>query len=183
MAAGILLALGFSLESAIEALRHGQAPPGRMELIGAGATKPQVVVDFAHTPDALSKALTAVRDHCSGQVWCGFGCGGERDAGKRGPMGAIATSLADQSIITDDNPRHEDPVAIIDDIIAGVGDSGIVEVVQDRAAAIDFAIRSAQPDDVVLIAGKGHETVQIVGDRTVKFSDTAFARIALGLAV
>jgi UDP-N-acetylmuramoyl-L-alanyl-D-glutamate--2,6-diaminopimelate ligase len=153
-----------------------------MELIRSRESFPTVVVDFAHTPDALGQALETVRDHCSGEVWCVFGCGGDRDKGKRRLMGEVAASMADRSVITDDNPRDEDPEAIIAEVIAGTGGRPGVEVMQDRQAAIEFAIRSARSGDVVLIAGKGHENVQIIGSEARTFSDKAVARITLGLA-
>jgi UDP-N-acetylmuramoyl-L-alanyl-D-glutamate--2,6-diaminopimelate ligase len=180
MAAGILLALGISLQDAIQALAGSDAPPGRMELVKSGRGKPTVIVDFAHSPDSLGKALEAVRDHSNGQIWCVFGCGGERDRGKRGSMGAIASSLADHAIVTDDNPRSEDPQQIIADIIAGMDSNDGIQIVRDRGKAIDIAIRSAGTDDVVLIAGKGHESVQLIGDQKRAFSDSAAARSALG---
>lgn len=182
MSVGVLLALGVDLDDAVTALGRCVAPPGRMELIHSGPSAPTVVVDFAHTPDALTQALETVRDHCSGQVWCVFGCGGNRDSGKRRSMGEVAASLADRSVITDDNPRDEDPSKIIADIFAGTGGGERIEVVQDRGAAIEFAIHSARSDDVVLIAGKGHESVQIVGTQARAFSDGAVARAALGRA-
>ena len=180
MATGILLALGISLQDAIQALAGSDAPPGRMELIKSGGGKPTVVVDFAHTPDALGKALEAVRDHSRGQIWCVFGCGGDRDRGKRESMGVIASSLADHAIVTDDNPRSEDPQQIIADIIAGMDSDDGIQIVRDREKAIDLAIRSAGTDDVVLIAGKGHESVQLIGDQKYAFSDSAVARSTLG---
>jgi len=180
MATGVLLALGISLQDAIDALGDSDTPPGRMERIHSGAGQPTVVVDFAHTPDALGKALEAVRDHSSGQVWCVFGCGGDRDRGKRGSMGAVAASLADHAIVTDDNPRNEDPQQIIADIVAGIDRNEGVQIERDRKKAIDIAIRSAGTDDVVLIAGKGHESVQLIGDRKHAFSDSAAARGTLG---
>ncbi len=182
LAVGILLALDIELDDAVGALGECIAPPGRMELIRSRESFPTVVVDFAHTPDALGQALETVRDHCSGEVWCVFGCGGDRDKGKRRLMGEVAASMADRSVITDDNPRDEDPKAIIAEVIAGTGGRPGVEVMQDRQAAIEFAIRSARSGDVVLIAGKGHENVQIVGSEARTFSDKAVARITLGLA-
>jgi len=178
VAAGILLAHGFELGRAVEALGKCVAPPGRMELIREGDAQPAVVVDFAHTPDALSKALQAVREHTSGEIWCVFGCGGDRDRGKRGEMGAVATDLADHVIVTDDNPRSEDPVSIVDDILAGV--SKQAEVIRDRGDAIRHAIRAAGANDAVLIAGKGHESLQVVGNESRDFSDARAARDALG---
>ena len=180
MATGVLLALGISMHDAIHALAECAAPPGRMERIQSGEDQPTVVVDFAHTPDALGKALEAVRDHSCGQIWCVFGCGGDRDRGKRGSMGAVAASLADYSVVTDDNPRSEDPQQIIADILAGMGSDAGIQVVRDQKKAIDVAIRSAGTDDVVLIAGKGHELTQLAGGRKRAFSDSAVARSALG---
>ena len=175
VAAGILLAEGFPLDDIAAALAGCDAPPGRMERIGPG--KPQVVVDFAHTPDALHRVLLALREHGTGALCCVFGCGGERDRGKRAEMGAVARALADRVIITDDNPRREDPGAIIADILAGAGPAA--EVIRDRATAIAHALRTAAPNDTVLIAGKGHETVQIVGTASRPFSDQAVARSVL----
>jgi UDP-N-acetylmuramoyl-L-alanyl-D-glutamate--2,6-diaminopimelate ligase len=178
VATGILLAHGLDLEHAVEALRDSVAPPGRMEVIRDGAEHPTVVVDFAHTPDALAKVLRAVREHVPGAVWCVFGCGGDRDRGKRGEMGAVATDLADHTVVTDDNPRDEDPLAIVQDIMAGA--SGRAEVIRDRGDAIRHAIRSAGANDAVLIAGKGHESVQLIGAESREFSDARTAREALG---
>jgi UDP-N-acetylmuramoyl-L-alanyl-D-glutamate--2,6-diaminopimelate ligase len=180
VAAGILLALGCKLDAAVAALAKCAPPPGRMERVRSTAGGPSVIVDYAHTPDALAKALEAVRAHTTGRVWCVFGCGGDRDRGKRSAMGAIAAALADHSIVTDDNPRAEDPRAIVADIIAGAPDAPYFEVIHDRADAIDFAIHSARRDDAVLIAGKGHEASQLVGKEALVFSDAEVARAALG---
>ena len=179
VAAGILVAQGWSLSQAVAALGTCSAPPGRMERIPVAAGQPTVLVDFAHTPDALRKALTAVREHCAGQVWCVFGCGGNRDRGKRALMGEAAVSGADRVIVTDDNPRTEDPQQIIADILLGVGSLDRLQVVPERAAAIERAIRLASAGDAVLIAGKGHETVQITGATRRPFSDVEVARLAL----
>ena len=177
VAAGVLLARGIELHDAVDALRSCVSPPGRMELI-RGTRGPVVVVDYAHTPDALSKALEAMREHANGEIWCVFGCGGDRDRGKREQMGAVAATLADHAIVTDDNPRHEDPDAIVADILGGA--QRRLDVIRDRGTAIGHAIRSAAADDAVLIAGKGHETVQLIGDETRPFSDAHVARAALG---
>jgi UDP-N-acetylmuramoyl-L-alanyl-D-glutamate--2,6-diaminopimelate ligase len=177
VAAGILLAGGFALDDVAAALAPCRAPAGRMERVGEGC--PQVVVDFAHTPAALRRVLEALRQHATGRICCVFGCGGERDRGKRAEMGAVARQLADRVIVTDDNPRHEDPDAIVADILAGMGAGAGVEVVRDRAEAIARAIRAAAPDDTVLIAGKGHEAVQIIGDTARPFSDQSVARSVL----
>ena len=182
LAAGILLAEGWSLERVVAALAECTAPPGRMQLVPSSAGQPAVLVDFAHTPDALRKALEAARAHCSGELWCVFGCGGNRDSGKRAPMGSAATELADQVIVTNDNPRDEDAQQIIADILAGVDADRPVQVIPDRAAAIQRAIHLAAPGDVILVAGKGHEQVQIVAGASLPFSDVAAAAAALSVA-
>jgi UDP-N-acetylmuramoyl-L-alanyl-D-glutamate--2,6-diaminopimelate ligase len=176
---GVLLGLGVSIDEAAAQLATLQPPPGRMQRFGGGAA-PLVVVDYAHTPDALDKALHALRAHCPDRLWCVFGCGGDRDRGKRAPMGAIAARLADELVITDDNPRTESPAAIARDILDGVG-AHPARVIHDRAAAIAFAVRSARPGDAVLVAGKGHESVQIVGTGQRPFSDAAAVATALTL--
>ena len=182
MAAGILLGHGLELEAAALALGEAAAPPGRLEQVTGPGDAPAVIVDFAHTPAALSHALEAVRAHSKGRVWCVFGCGGERDAGKRSPMGEVAARLADYVLLTDDNPRGEDPDAIIAGIRAGMPDDSRVEVIRDREAAIRSAVAAAGEGDAVLIAGKGHESVQIIGAHTRTFSDRHAARVALGRA-
>ena len=151
---------------------------GRMEVVDGGIS-PQVVVDYAHTPDALEQALLALRRHCVGRLWCVFGCGGDRDTGKRPLMGAIAARLADAVVVTSDNPRSESPARIIADIRAGIADGVEVRVEPDRRAAIRAAIAAAAPTDTVLIAGKGHEDYQLVGTERLPFSDQAEARLAL----
>ncbi|HEY1773163.1 MAG TPA: UDP-N-acetylmuramoyl-L-alanyl-D-glutamate--2,6-diaminopimelate ligase [Gammaproteobacteria bacterium] len=168
---GVLLALGMSFEATLEALARARTVPGRMECFGGGLRQPLVVVDYAHTPDALEKSLTAARSHCRGRLWCVFGCGGERDRGKRPQMGAIAESLADRIVITDDNPRGEDGDAIVAEILAGIRDHNRVTVERDRARAVERAVRGALPGDVVLVAGKGHETEQIKGGQKLHYSD------------
>jgi UDP-N-acetylmuramoyl-L-alanyl-D-glutamate--2,6-diaminopimelate ligase len=179
---GCLLSLGVSLEEAAKVLAACQPAPGRMEVIKAdAANKPTVVVDYAHTPDALAKALSAAREHCAGALWCVFGCGGDRDAGKRPVMGGIAESLADQIIVTDDNPRSEDPQAITRDILKGIKTQS-VRVIHDRGAAIAAALLEAQAIDLVLIAGKGHEDYQIYGETRRSFSDRGEALRVLGAA-
>lgn len=169
-ALGALLAAGIPFESAVERLGQVQTVPGRMERLGGGQ-QPTVVIDYAHTPDALQQVLQALRGHCRGILWCVFGCGGERDRGKRPLMGQLAESLADRVMLTNDNPRSEDPEGIIKDILRGVKDAHSVQVVRDRAAAIARAIQGAAADDWVLIAGKGHETEQIIGAQRLPFSD------------
>jgi UDP-N-acetylmuramoyl-L-alanyl-D-glutamate--2,6-diaminopimelate ligase len=140
------------------------------------------LIDYAHTPDALAKALHAARAHCRGQLWCVFGCGGERDRGKRGEMGRIAATLADQIIVTDDNPRREDAREIVVPImeaITAAGGAPHTRVIHDRAQAIRAALGHAQAQDVVLVAGKGHEDYQIVGSDRRAFSDAAVVRQVL----
>ncbi len=148
--------------------------PGRMQQLSG---RPRVIIDYAHTPDALAQSLSALRQHCSGQLWCVFGCGGDRDRGKRGEMGRIAEEGADQVVITSDNPRSEAPEAIAADILAGT--SGRPRVELDRARAIEQVVRAAAPEDWVLLAGKGHEQYQLVAGQRLPFSDVAIARAAL----
>jgi len=179
---GCLLALGVPPAEAAAALAACSAPPGRMEVIEAPAPgKPLAVIDYAHTPDALAKALTALREHCRGALWCVFGCGGDRDAGKRPIMGSIADELADQIIVTDDNPRSEDPQEIIRAITRGIRTQR-ARVIPDRAAAIASALNHAGASDIVLIAGKGHEDYQIYGATRRSFSDRTEAQKILGVA-
>jgi UDP-N-acetylmuramoyl-L-alanyl-D-glutamate--2,6-diaminopimelate ligase len=177
-----LLSLGASLAEAARVLAECNPPPGRMEVVDPDARgKPLAVVDYAHTPDALAKALGALREHCAGSLWCVFGCGGDRDPGKRPLMGSIADELADRVIVTDDNPRSEDPQAITGAIISGIK-SRTVRVIHDRGEAIGTALKEARATDVVLIAGKGHEDYQIYGDTRRSFSDRLEARRHLGVA-
>ena len=153
---------------------------GRMESIVNNAGI-DVVVDFAHTPDALKNALAAANMHCAGQLWCIFGCGGNRDSTKRPLMAAIAEQFSDRIIVTSDNPRDEDPIAIIEDICVGFSRSAHYRVITDRQFAISEVIEQMQPQDLVLIAGKGHEDYQQVGDRKLPFNDQLQARMALRL--
>lgn len=174
-----LLDLDVPLRDAVQAIERCSAPPGRMEMLTA-PSKPLVIVDYAHTPDALEKALRAVRAHCAGKLYCVFGCGGERDVGKRPIMGAIAEREADAVIVTDDNPRGEDGDAIVAGILGGMRDAARALVQRDRAAAIELALAQASAGDAVLIAGKGHEDYQIVGASKRYFSDREVALAALG---
>jgi UDP-N-acetylmuramoyl-L-alanyl-D-glutamate--2,6-diaminopimelate ligase len=179
---GCLLALGVELDAAVAALECCRAPPGRMEVIEAPQhDKPIAVVDYAHTPDALAKALGALREHCRGALWCVFGCGGDRDSGKRPMMGAIADDMADQIIITDDNPRSEDPQSITRAIAGGIRNHR-PRIIHDRGLAIAAALGEAAVNDMVLIAGKGHEEIQIYGDSRRRFSDRLEAQRCLGVA-
>ncbi len=175
---GVLLAHGFSLPASIAALEQCVPPPGRMETFTA-PDRPLAIVDYAHTPDALDKALSAARAHASGKLICVFGCGGDRDARKRPVMGAIAERLADVVIVTDDNPRTEDGDAIVAGIVAGLTQPQRAIVERDRARAIGRAMDMAHAGDVVLIAGKGHEDYQIVGLETRYFSDRDVVQAAL----
>lgn len=174
-----LLARGQSFDAALAALARIRGVPGRMERFGGGRL-PVVVVDYAHTADALEQALSSARDHTRGRLHLVFGCGGERDTGKRALMGAVAERLADQVIVTDDNPRHEDGDRIVADILAGMVEPGRAEIERNRALAIRRAIALADNDDLVLVAGKGHETTQAVGDLTIAYSDRAQVLQALG---
>jgi UDP-N-acetylmuramoyl-L-alanyl-D-glutamate--2,6-diaminopimelate ligase len=173
----ILLAGDVPLAAAAAALGRCNAPPGRMETFG-GDGRPLVIVDFAHTPDALAKALAAARAYCRGRLWVVFGCGGDRDRGKRPLMGSAATA-ADEIVLTDDNPRSEDPAAIVAEIVAGVPSTTPCRVIHPRALAIQTAIDGAGAGDVVLVAGKGHEEAQIEGGVRRPFSDRACVRAAL----
>jgi UDP-N-acetylmuramyl-tripeptide synthetase len=172
-----LLAMDVSIEQALPALAQLQSVPGRMQQCGGGKL-PLVVVDYAHTPDALEKVLMTLREQAPGQLICLFGCGGERDAGKRPLMGSVAAALADQVIVTSDNPRSESPEAIIAEVLHGMNDA-VYQVQPDRAQAIKLAILSAQPGDIVLLAGKGHETYQEVAGVKQPFDDVEQARLAL----
>ncbi|WP_395684282.1 UDP-N-acetylmuramoyl-L-alanyl-D-glutamate--2,6-diaminopimelate ligase [Dokdonella sp.] len=171
--------LGLSFDAIRAALAVLDPVAGRMSRLGGEGAQPLVVVDYAHTPDALEQALTSLRAHCSGRLVCVFGCGGERDAGKRPQMGAIAESLADRILVTDDNPRGEDGDLIVEQIVAGLRFPQRATIERDRAAAIALAIASARPGDVVLVAGKGHEPYQEVAGMRVPFDDFDVARHAL----
>ena len=175
----VLLAWNIPLPQAVRALEKSRAASGRMEMFGGRGLTPLAIVDYAHTPDALSKALTAARLHCRGQLRVVFGCGGDRDAGKRPLMGRIAAELADELIVTDDNPRTEDPARIVADIVAGIGGAAPLVVEHDRGLAIRMALERSVPDDVVLVAGKGHEDYQIYGTVRRPFVDQAIVTAAL----
>ena len=175
----VLLAFGVPLAAAVRALSRCRAASGRMEMFGGRGLTPLAIVDYAHTPDALEKALRAARLHCRGQLRVVFGCGGDRDAGKRPLMGRIAAELADDLIVTDDNPRTEDPARIVADILAGVDRHTPLVVEHDRALAIRLSLVRSVPDDVVLIAGKGHEDYQILGTERRPFRDQAVVMDAL----
>ena len=187
-ATAMALDLPFSaIESGIAAVGH---VPGRFEVVSAPGDNVKVIVDYAHTDDALKNLLETARPLASGRVVTVFGCGGDRDRTKRPLMGAVAARLSDLVIVTSDNPRSEDPTSIIEEIMRGIvvpadrvmpkGQRGTAsKAIVDRAEAIDRAIRDAQPGDLVVIAGKGHEKYQVIGDRTLPFDDVEIARAAL----
>ena len=175
-----LLAQGHAMRNVAAALSRSGVVPGRMEPIRVDG-KPLVIIDYAHTQQALSQALLACRAHTRGKLWCVFGCGGDRDRGKRALMGQTAAAVADHIIITDDNPRNEEPEAIAEAVLEGVGAHGQARIILRRAEAIAHALGAAASDDIVLIAGKGHETVQQYGAIEYPFSDRDCARALLGL--
>lgn len=183
-----LLASGMDVLEASKRMALLRPVSGRMEMVlgNSRSIGPLVIVDYAHTPDALEKVLNALRpiaSQRSGKLWCIFGCGGNRDASKRPLMGQIATELADHTILTSDNPRSENPEHICADIQAGIANSKSVQVILDRAAAILSGVRHAEASDVVLIAGKGHETSQEINGKKVDFSDQEHVLLASGGSV
>ncbi len=173
----LLLSKGVALDDACDVMSRLGGVPGRMQRVAMEG--PAVFVDYAHTPTALDLALRALRAHCRGALWCVFGCGGDRDAGKRPQMAAAAELRSDYVVITSDNPRNEDPQLIIDDIVAGLARPDAATVIADRAAAIAWAVAQADAGDVLLIAGKGHEDYQETGGRRTPFSDYAVAAEAM----
>jgi UDP-N-acetylmuramoyl-L-alanyl-D-glutamate--2,6-diaminopimelate ligase len=184
---GALIAKGTVLRSALDAIEALTPAPGRMQQVG-GQEAPMVVIDYAHTPDALEKTLLTLRQVAQergGELWCVFGCGGDRDPGKRPQMGAIAQA-ADHVLVTSDNPRSEEPAAIIAQIVAGMDPAhpaSRCQAIEDRAAAILSAIRHAAKPDVILLAGKGHEPYQEIKGRKMPFSDADHAALALAARV
>ncbi len=175
-ALGLVLAGGADTDRAVAALTQVSGVPGRVELVGATPAGGHVYVDYAHTPDALETVLKALRPHTAARLFVIIGCGGDRDRGKRPQMGRIAVTLADQAIITDDNPRSEDPATIRQEML--VEAPGAQEI-GDRGAAIATAVAALGPGDVLVIAGKGHETGQIVGGQVLPFDDREVARTAI----
>jgi len=173
----LLLNKGVPLDVTCDVMSQLSAPPGRMQRVATDG--PAVFVDYAHTPIALEGALRALRAHSRGELWCVFGCGGDRDTGKRAQMGKAAERQGDNVVITNDNPRSENPAAIIDDIVDGLAHPDQVTIIEDRAAAIAWAIDQAGEQDVVLVAGKGHEDYQETNGKRVPLSDYAVAEKAL----
>jgi UDP-N-acetylmuramoyl-L-alanyl-D-glutamate--2,6-diaminopimelate ligase len=178
---------GIEPDVAVAGIASTPPVPGRFEIVSEPSVHPfSVVVDYAHTPDALAGVLSMARSlapagDVPGKVVVVFGCGGDRDVDKRPLMGAAAAAHADRVVVTSDNPRHENPQSIIDAAVAGIDPSyrGAVRVEPDRRRAIELAIRDARPGDVVVIAGKGHETTQTIGDIATPFDDRAVAREVL----
>ena len=181
-AAGLCLAAGFDLQTIAAGLSALQTIPGRLEKIDGGDSC--VIIDYAHTDDALKNVLSTLKPLCKGKLRVVFGCGGDRDRTKRPRMARVAEQLADFIIVTSDNPRTERPADIIEEIVAGFEkpDSQTIVVEPDRKKAIELAIEAAGRDDIVLIAGKGHETYQIIGEQKFDFSDKEVAQQCLGLS-
>jgi UDP-N-acetylmuramoyl-L-alanyl-D-glutamate--2,6-diaminopimelate ligase len=167
----LLLLQGVEMAKACDALASVSAPPGRMQRVAVAEGLPAVYIDYAHTPAAIAFALRALSAHCKGKLWCVFGCGGDRDSGKRPQMAKRAEKRADRVVITNDNPRGEEPSAIIAGIVAGLSKPERATIIEDRATAIAWTIEQAAADDVVLIAGKGHENYQLISGQRLDFSD------------
>lgn len=170
--------MGISFDEAMVVMPLLDSLLGRMQVLG-GNGKPVVVVDYSHTPDSLLQALKSLREHCNGKLWCVFGCGGDRDKTKRPLMGKIAEEYADYMVITDDNPRHEDPKSIVADILTGLTIDSTAVIEHNRRQAILHAINGAGFQDMVLVAGKGHERYQQIGDEKIPFSDVVEVKFAL----
>jgi UDP-N-acetylmuramoyl-L-alanyl-D-glutamate--2,6-diaminopimelate ligase len=179
VAAGVLVASGFGLDQAASALAPAEPPPGRLEVFGGPPAHPWVVVDYAHTPAALERVLAELSAIATGTITCVFGCGGDRDRGKRAPMGAAAARYAAHIVLTDDNPRRENPAGIVADIKSGIARHPDLRIVHDRERAIASAVAAARPGDVVLVAGKGHEATQTFGSEVRPFDDRVSVRRAL----
>jgi len=167
-----------SLKDALSYIENIENVPGRMQLFRE-TNKPLVIVDYAHTPDALSKTLQAVREHCTGKLWCVFGCGGNRDKGKRPEMGKVAEMFADEIILTNDNPRDEDPLEIIAQIRQGISKQEAIISEPNRRLAISHAISCAKPQDVIVVAGKGHENYQEIHHEKIPYSDLLTVKMLL----
>jgi len=164
--------LGYLLPAVLAAAAHLMGVTGRMQRFG-GKQQPMIVVDYAHTPDALAQALSSLQAHCKGRLFCIFGCGGDRDKSKRPLMAKAVAAHCDKIVVTNDNPRTEEPLAIITDILSGLTPSAEVLVETDREKAIDLVLQQAGPNDVILVAGKGHEDYQIIGQQRLPYSDIA----------
>jgi UDP-N-acetylmuramoyl-L-alanyl-D-glutamate--2,6-diaminopimelate ligase len=175
----VLLIRGVHFDEAVRRLQALKTVPGRMETCRV-KNKPLAVIDYAHTAQALTSALSSLRAHCAGKLICVFGCGGDRDRGKRPLMAAAAEQLADVVIVTDDNPRTENPQTISDEIFSGFNNSSVVTLIHDREQAIRHALTQAGTDDIVLIAGKGHEDYQIIGTEKRPFSDMQVVKNCFG---
>lgn len=174
----VLCSYGYELNQILDVLSVLKPIVGRMQHLG-GDDKPLVVVDYAHSPDALQNVLITLRAHCVGKLWCVFGCGGDRDTGKRPLMGSVSESYADVVVLTNDNPRFEESESIISQILEGIKNKNNIFIKSDRAEAIAFAIAQADVNDVILIAGKGHEQYQEIKDIKTPFSDVTHAQAAL----
>ncbi|MCC2616447.1 UDP-N-acetylmuramoyl-L-alanyl-D-glutamate--2,6-diaminopimelate ligase [Aestuariibacter halophilus] len=170
-----LLALGVDFDTLLAKASSLHPVAGRMEVFSAPGSA-SVVVDYAHTPDALQQALTAMADHCHGQRWVVFGCGGDRDTGKRPLMGEVAERFADRIILTNDNSRSEQPLAIVNDILAGCRQPEAIDIILDRKAAIQSALQHAAPEDMILVAGKGHENYQIIGSDVLDYDERDYVK-------
>ena len=171
----VLCISGAPIEEVATVLSAFTGLPGRMEVFSL-AEKPLIIVDYAHTPDALEKALTSLKPYCKGKLFCVFGCGGERDIGKRAKMGSIAELLSDQIILTNDNPRNESPDQIFENILEGIQNKSKVIIKEDRSDALISTFLEAKKGDVILLAGKGHETTQQLGSIMIPFSDRELAK-------
>lgn len=177
-----LLALGFDKQQLLNSAPNLVPVLGRMELFQADG-KAKVVVDYAHTPDALEKALMALRVHCHGKLWAIFGCGGDRDKGKRPMMAAIGERLADKVILTDDNPRSENPAMIVNDMLEGMQKPSNAQIEHSRFNALQYALAQAEENDIILLAGKGHEDYQVMANETIHYSDRESAMQLLGVTL
>ncbi len=180
-ALGCLVAAGISLSDAVNGLKSARGVKGRIEVVETGRDF-SVIIDYAHTPDGLYNVIRTIRGFCKGRIITLFGCGGDRDATKRPKMGRIAAELSDYCVVTSDNPRTEEPEKIIEQVVEGVKDGGCeYKVVTNRFAAIEYALDIAEKDDIVLLAGKGHETYQILADRTIDFDEREIVRKLLNI--
>ncbi|MDH3354682.1 MAG: UDP-N-acetylmuramoyl-L-alanyl-D-glutamate--2,6-diaminopimelate ligase, partial [Chromatiales bacterium] len=177
--AGVVLS-DIDFDTALKRLSKASTVAGRMQSFSVD-NNPLVVVDFAHTPDALEQALGALKGHCQGELWAVFGAGGDRDRSKRPEMGKVVAKIADHIVVTSDNPRGENPQQIIHEIEKGIPSDCSSHIEENRRTAIEYALAEAKPEDIVLVAGKGHETGQIFADRTIEFSDLKVVAEILGV--